>query len=291
VSTTEVRTYYGTHVVRPPAWNWEVPCYFFTGGLAGASSALAAAADLAGHDDLARVSRRCAAGAAVASPALLISDLGRPARFLNMVRVVRPTSPMNLGAWLLLAYAPLAVAAGLFEDRFPRLTRLAGSAAALGGPVLATYTAVLVSDTAIPVWHEAARELPFVFGASSLASAGAAAAIAVPPARSAPARRAAVAGAAGALTAMHVQERRLGPLARPYHEGPSGALARAARALLGGGAAALALGGRRRPWAVAGGVAVLAGALLERWSVFRAGFASAEDPTYVVGQQLQRSGS
>ena len=44
----------------------------------------------------------------------------------------------------------------------PKLTRILTLAAGGLGPVLATYTAVLVSDTATPVWHEARAQLPFV---------------------------------------------------------------------------------------------------------------------------------
>src|SRR5207248_10584856 len=94
-----VRSYYGRPVLHDPVWKPEVPWYLFTGGLAGASSVLAAAADLSGRPQLARVCRRVAFGGALASPALLISDLGRPSRFANMLRVVPPTPPLNLGAW------------------------------------------------------------------------------------------------------------------------------------------------------------------------------------------------
>jgi hypothetical protein len=155
---------------------------------------------------------------------------------------------------------------------------------------LATYTAALLADTAVPVWNEARRELPALFAASSAASAGAAAAILTPAEDAGPARRLAVAGGAGALVASTVMENNLGPLiAEPYHQGQSGAFARTAKVLLGAGTATMAIAGRRRAGAVAGGSLLLAGVAYERWAVFKAGFASANDPKYTVVPQRERA--
>ena len=143
-----------------------------------------------------------------ASPPLLISDLGRPERFHHMLRVLKPTSPMSVGSWILGASSTaiaLATARSVL-GWFPRLGRAAGATAVLG-PALSTYTAVLVADTAIPAWHEARRELPFVFAAGSAMSAGSAVALA---GGGAPARRLALVGAAGELAATTAMERRLG---------------------------------------------------------------------------------
>ncbi|MDP9476821.1 MAG: polysulfide reductase NrfD, partial [Actinomycetota bacterium] len=161
VAEEEVRNYYGRPVLKEPTWTWEIPWYFFAGGLAGASSGLAVAARLAGNDELARRALLAALGGAAVSPVLLIMDLGRPGRFYNMLRVVKPTSPMNVGTWILTAFGPSAGFAALNDvlGVFPRLGRLSEWSAALLGPALATYTAVLVADTSIPVWHEARREL------------------------------------------------------------------------------------------------------------------------------------
>jgi hypothetical protein len=153
---------------------------------------------------------------------------------------------------------------------------------------VASYTAVLVADTAVPAWHDAFRELPFVFVSSAAASAGGAGALLTPVAGAGPARRLALAGAAGELVAMEVMQRRLGDLAEPYRSGRAGRLARGARACTAAGAALLAARGRRRAPAAAGGALLLAGAALERWAVFRAGVASAEDPRYTVGPQRAR---
>lgn len=287
VPDAEIRTYYDRPVLKQPVWTWEIPWYFFSGGLAGASSMLAFAAARRGDTHPARTWRRLALGGAVASPALLISDLGRPERFVNMLRVFRPTSPMSMGSWLLAAFGPLAAAsAALAElDRFPRAQTLASLGSAVLGPAMATYTAVLTANTAIPVWHEARQELPFVFAASSLTTAGAAAALTLPPGQSALARRAAVVGAVAEGAATQLMEHRLDHLARPYREGRAGRLARTAQVLTTLGASAVALFGRRRPVVVAGSVMLLVGAACQRWAIFRAGFQSAADPRFTVESQ------
>lgn len=286
------RSYYGRPVIKEPVWTWEIPCYFFAGGLAGASSVLATFSRLAGNEKLARRARLLALAGAAVSPALLISDLGRPDRFYNMLRVFKPTSPMSMGTWLLSAFGAttgLAVADDLL-GLFPRAGKLAEGTSALLGPGLSTYTAVLVSDTSVPVWHEARKELPLVFAAGSAASAGAAAAMLTPVAEAGPARRLAIGGALAEVGASELMKRRLGPLlSEPYREGDSGRYERLSSALVGAGAAVLALFGRRSRFAsVAGGALVLAGAALGRWAVFRAGFRSARDPKYTVESQRER---
>jgi hypothetical protein len=161
--------------------------------------------------------------------------------------------------------------------------------AGLLGPALATYTGTLVADTAVPVWHEAGRELPFVFAGSAAASAGAAAVLSTPAADAGPARRLAVTGALLELGAAQTMERRLGELGEPYHQGPAGRLARLAKACTATGAGLVAVGGRRRrALAGAGAVLVLAGSACERWAVYKAGFQSVRDPKYVVAPQRAR---
>ncbi|HEV7677406.1 MAG TPA: NrfD/PsrC family molybdoenzyme membrane anchor subunit [Candidatus Dormibacteraeota bacterium] len=286
-------SYYGHPIIKPPIWKPEVGVYLFTGGLAGASALLATAARHRGNDVLARRALLIAFAGVTVSPVLLIMDLGVPRRFLNMLRVAKVTSPMNVGTWLLSAAGASTGVAAACEvlGILPRVQRVAETSAGLLGPPLATYTAVLLSDTAVPVWHGARYELPFVFAGSALASAGAAAAVLTPARDAELARRVAVAGAVTTLTGMQVMERRLGDLAEPFHSGPVGRFARAAKLLGAGGAAALALGGRRRPVAVAGGLSVLAGAMCERWSIFTAGRVSASDPRYTVEPQRRRLAS
>ncbi len=295
VSAPEQRhtdSYYGRPVLKEPVWTWEIPWYFFTGGLAGASSNLAIAARVMGNDRLARRALLVALGGAAVSPVLLISDLGRPDRFYNMLRVFKPTSPMSLGTWLLTAYGPMAGAAvvGDMLGLFRRLGRGSELAAALLGPALSTYTAVLVSDTSVPVWHEARRELPLVFAANSAASAGAAAAILTPVGAAGPARRLAVGGAVAGIGTMEWMKRRLGGLlAEPYKREKAGRYDNLSKALSGAGAALTALAGRKSRLAAAvGGALILTGVAFERWSVFRAGFQSARDPKYTVEPQRGR---
>jgi hypothetical protein len=227
----------------------------------------------------------------VASPALLISDLGVPTRFLHMLRMFKVTSPMSVGSWILAGFGTATAPAALhaFTGRLGTAGRGAQVASALLGLPLSSYTGALIADTAVPVWHEARRELPLVFAGSALASAGAASVVLTPAADAGPARRLAVAGALVELGAAGAMERRLGELAEPYHQGPAGRYARLARGCTALGAATVAVAGARRRWAaVAGGGLLLAGSALERLAVYKAGFQSARDPKYIVKPQRAR---
>jgi formate-dependent nitrite reductase membrane component NrfD len=286
----EPRSYYGEPVLVEPVWTWEIPVYFFSGGLAGASAGLGLAAELHGNEELARRAWTVALGGLALSPALLVSDLGVPRRFLNMLRLFKVTSPMSVGSWMLAATggAVSIAAAGELLGLFPRASRVAKVAAGVLGMPLSTYTATLISNTAVPVWHEARRELPFLFGAGAAASAGAAAAIVTGPRHAAPARRLAVGGAVVELVTAWIMEHRLGPLAEAYHADAPHRFSRMANVLTATGAALVSTAGRRRAPAVVGGALTLAGALSERWAVFKAGFASAGDPKYTVSPQRER---
>ncbi len=169
----ETPSYYDLPIVKPPVWTWEIPLYFFAGGAAGASSVLALTAQMTGASpSLVRDARWIAAiGAAVSGP-LLILDLGRPERFLNMLRVFKPQSPMSVGAWTLTVFGTASAGALIAELlRMKRVGDAAAFVAALSGLAMATYTGVLLGVTAIPVWAKHARTLPIHFGASALASA------------------------------------------------------------------------------------------------------------------------
>jgi len=169
----ETPSYYGLPIVKPPVWTWEIPLYFFAGGAAGASSVIALTAQMTGASpSLVRDARWIAAIGAAASGPLLILDLGRPERFLNMLRVFKPQSPMSVGAWTLTVFGTASAGAVIAELlRMKRIGDAAAFAAALSGLVMATYTGVLIGATAIPVWSKHARTLPIHFGASALASA------------------------------------------------------------------------------------------------------------------------
>ncbi|HEV7806210.1 MAG TPA: NrfD/PsrC family molybdoenzyme membrane anchor subunit [Solirubrobacteraceae bacterium] len=331
-------SYYGLPVLNGPVWTWEVPAYFFAGGMAGASAPLALAASLRGNDRLARAATVVALAGVAVSPPLLVADLGRPARFLNMLRMFKVRSPMSVGAWILSAFAP-AVAAGAARELLgvlPAVGRAGQLGGAVLGPALSTYTGALLASTSVPAWHEARHELPFVFAGSSLASAGSAASLLAGAADAAPARRMAIGGALLSLAATATMERRLGALAVPYQEGSAAAPTRAAKALTATGALAMAAGsvaprargrlggararGRRgaQPrargrlggrWApprrglgsgrgtpvplralqAGAAFALLAGAALERWAIFKAGTDSAADPAATIGPQRARA--
>ena len=284
----DVTSYHGQPVLKQPVWTPEIPFYFYMGGLAGASAGLAYLAELRGNDVLGRRAWTAAGAAIAISPALLISDLGKPMRFLNMLRMFKVTSPMSVGSWILAGSgaATSVAAANAWTGRLPGLARAARPAAALLGLPLSTYTAALIANTSVPVWHEARRELPLVFGSGAALSA-AAAALALTPTRDASAaRRLALAGAALELSCKELMERRLGEHGEPYKHGQAGLFGRVAQVCIGVGAVLTAGPARRsRGAAVVAGAALTAGALAARWSVFRAGFQSAADPRYVVEPQ------
>jgi formate-dependent nitrite reductase membrane component NrfD len=288
---TGVQSYYGRPILKEPVWKPEVPAYFFTGGIAGGCSLLHGVARVAGHHRLANTALYVGTAAELASPPLLVSDLGRPERFLNMLRVFKVTSPMSVGSWVLFVSGSSSTTAAALElaGKLRRVKEAAEVVSFAAGAPLATYTGTLIANTAIPVWHEARRELPWLFGSSALASAGAATTLFMPTREAGPARRLAIAGVAAELSVMEAMQRRLGFVGEVYKQGDAGKLARASKALTAAGAAVLAVGGRRsRGAAVAGSALVLAGELALRWSVFRAGFQSARDPRYTVIPQKQR---
>ncbi len=288
----EPRSYYGEPVIAEPVWSPEIGWYFFVGGLTGASAPLALTASLRGNHVLARRAAATSVAGVGVSSVLLIKDLGRPARFFNMLRVFKVTSPMSVGSWVLSLFGATTTLGATHEllGVLPRAGRAGQVGAAPLGPLLSTYTATLIATTAVPVWAEARRELPFVFAAGSLATAGALACVLTPAADAGAARRMTVVGAAAELLAVEAMSRRLGWLGEPLHEGRPGTMSRAAKALTAAGGVAVAAGGRRRGVAVcAGADAVLVGGLLERFAIFRAGTASARDPKYTVRPQRERA--
>jgi hypothetical protein len=173
--------YYQIPLLKEPPWTWEIPLYFFVGGAAGAAAVVGAIADYTGANrELVRHARWIAAAGSVISPALLISDLGRPERFLAMLRVFKPQSPMSVGVWTLVGFSTGAAAAafaGYLRDRYGsslplRVLENAGQAASLVfGLPFSNYTGVLIGATAIPAWNRNAGNLPLHFGASGLSAA------------------------------------------------------------------------------------------------------------------------
>jgi len=357
VPRAEFRSYYGRPVLKPPAWDWKVPAYLFTGGLSAGSALLAAGADLTGRPGLRRAGRLGALAGLAVSAGLLVADLGRPERFHHMMRVAKPTSPMSVGTWILTAYAP-GVGLAAIAELLPRRDRAtsgrsaadaalaaprAGSGASrvlaargtgsgarralaarrtgsvaggpygrgglgrgvLGGllravarpaalssaalaPAVASYTAVLLSQTAVPAWHEAHPYLPYVFTGSAAASAGGLGMALAPVHEAGPARAFARYGAACELAASKMMTTRLGLVAEAYHTGQAGRLHQWSERLTAAGLVGTLAAGRSRSAAVASGLALLAGSALQRFAVFEAGVASTKDPKYVIVPQRQR---
>lgn len=297
-------SYYGRPIIKAPPWDERVAAYLVCGGIAGGSALLALGADVTGRVVLRRNARIGALATAGAGTVALMADLGRPDRFLNMLRTVKVTSPMSLGSWLLAAFSTGAgVAAAAEVDRMTggRLplgplrgmlrtleSPLGGVAAALGAP-LAGYTAVLLSDTALPTWNDAKEDLPFVFVSSASIAASGLALITTPVRETGPARVLAVLGAAADVVSTRVMEARMDPVAvEPLQAGRPGALMRASERLaIAGGLGAL-IGGRHRVVAALSGAALLTASAFTRFGVFYAGKDSAKDPRYTVEPQKRR---
>jgi hypothetical protein len=287
----EPRSYYGLPVLNQPTWRSpDIPGYLFLGGLAGAGSALAAGAHLTGRRVMADRLKVAAVGALGVGVAGLVNDLGRPERFTHMLRVFKPTSPLNMGSWLLSVYGPAAgvAAATAVTGRLPKVGTAATAAAALTGPVVAAYSAALISDTAVPAWHEGHREMPYVFVGSAATAAGGLGLVLSPAGDSGPARRLAVLGAALELVAAKRMEQREGMVAEPYRTGKAGGYVRAGEFLTAVGLGT-ALRRRSRLACVFGGAALMAASACTRWGVFHAGLASARDPRYTVEPQRGRA--
>jgi hypothetical protein len=285
-------SYYGRPILQRPTWEpLDIAGYLFLGGLAGASSALAAVASLRGRRALAGPLEAGAAGAISLSLVALVHDLGRPARFVNMLRVLKPTSPMNVGSWILSVYAPAAIAsaaAGLLGERSGPLRKvapLARVAAGLTGPAVASYTAVLVSDTAVPAWHDGHQLMPVVFVGSAAGAAGGLGMLAAPRAQAGPARRVGVAGGTVEVVASRLMRRRMGTAAEAYEGGRAGRLMKASEALSVAGVLGALAGRRSRAISAVAGVCLMAGSACQRFGIFHAGVASTEEPSYVVRAQ------
>lgn len=299
-SDGDFRSYYGRRVLKEPVWEWLVPAYLFTGGLSAACAELAAGADLTRRPRLRKATRLGALGGLGASTYLLIADLGRPERFHHMLRVAKPSSPMSVGTWLLVAYGPGVGAAAVAEvlpSRLRRtwlgkllgaLARPAGLASAALAPGVASYTAVLLSHTAVPAWNEARDRLPFVFAGSAAAAGGGFGMVCAPVDEAEPARRLAAVGAVTELFTSRQLDERLGIVSEAYRTGKAHRLRQWSEYLTAGGALASLLAGRSRTAGVVSGLALLAGSALQRFGIFEAGVESTRDPKYVVVPQRRR---
>jgi formate-dependent nitrite reductase membrane component NrfD len=288
-------TYYDRPVLKEPVWIWAVPAYFYAGGVAGAAATLGAAASTTGElEDLAARCRVIAATGTLAGTALLIHDLGRPERFLNMLRVFRPSSPLNLGSWVLAGATGAAVVA-VVGARRPGPLGVVGNAAekvaGLLGLPLAGYTAVLLSTTAVPAWQEARTSLPVLFVGSAVNGAGSL--LALLDATEAERRTVqwfALAGRVAELGAALWMEREAGRVervGRPLRTGAAGAMLTAAKATTLAAMAASLWGRRSRRARAVAGLLGTVGAAATKVGVFYAGRPSTLDPRATF--ELQRA--
>lgn len=293
VPPADFQSYYGRPILKVTRWKEpHLPAYLVLGELSGALAVVGALAHATGRRSLARTARLGSAAAAYGGGAFLTAELGRPERFLNMLRVAKPTSPMSMGSWILASHSGLISAAAASEATglLPGIGTIAGAAAAVTGPALAAYPGVLLADTAVPAWHTSYRELPLLFAGGAMTVAGAAglAASALRADRTdfEAARRLAIIGAAVESAAGYGLEVRPGPAGEPYRTGEGARMLTAARYLtLGGGVAALAAR-RSRIAAVVSAALLAGGGYCAKVGVLRAGKESAADPRYVVASQV-----
>jgi len=292
VPEAEFTSYYGKPIINQPTWQApDIPGYLFLGGLAGAGSVVAAGAQVTGRLGLARASKTGSAVAAGVSLVALVHDLGRPARFLNMLRTIKVTSPMSVGSWLLSAYGPAASVAAVSDltGMAPTLGTAATAAAAVVGPGLACYTAALIANTAVPAWHDGYRYMPFLFASSAASAAGGLGLLGAPVRENSPVRRLAILAGTIEVVTTKVMEKRMGLPGQAYEQGKARRYGQMAEALTMVGVATTALAGRRSRVASAlAGAALLSGSALTRFAIFEGGLVSARDPKYTVVPQRQR---
>jgi formate-dependent nitrite reductase membrane component NrfD len=285
-----MNTYYDRPVLKPPVWIWTVPAYFFVGGVAGAAMTMGLAVQLFGGRRLRHFDERCrwigAIGGGIGT-ALLIADLGRKARFLAMLRVFRASSPMSVGSWVLALATPLSAGSALLTVTRGELWYVgyaSGIAAGILGMPLATYTGVLLGNSAVPVWLATRNTLPLLFGASSMASL--ASVLDLMPLREREksiVRRFGIAGRVAELACAEALEHEAcanPQVGKPLRNGAPGALWNAAKVLTAASLVFTLFGHRR-----GAGVCGVLGGLSLRFAVFHAGKASALDPRATFAQQ------
>jgi formate-dependent nitrite reductase membrane component NrfD len=296
-------SYYGVPAIHKSHWKWLIINYFFLGGISSASYVIAAVAGMRDREEnraISRVGHYVSFAAFLPCPILLILDLGRPERFLNMVRHFNPRSPMSLGTWGVLAFSFFSgssAAAKALEDGFlgveaSDLAKLAPSNAfgAVGtGPAffVGGYTGVLLGATSVPIWAKSANMLGPLFLSSAFSSASSAILLALATSgadekdihRVEEIKRLAI---ASEIALLAVASKHLGETGRPLREGQVGRIMKIG--VVGAGIVApltLQLFNRKRQsrrLTVAGAVLGLSGGFALRYSVVMAGHASADDP-------------
>lgn len=296
-------TYYDRPMLKQSVWSIDIPIYYFLGGTAGAALTLGAAIQLVsphGRHPLRRLSGIChwtGIIGSTAGAAFLIHDLGRSSRFLYMMRVFRPTSPMNMGTWILAGAAPTAITTGLLVNRrgvLGDIGEVAGYLSGIFGAALAGYTGVLVSNTAVPLWQQARRWVPVMFVASSAASAASVLDIMVGDKASRTITRIfGTAGRVAEIAAAEEVERSVSAVptvAEPLHRGSTSVLWKLATGLTAASLGLSLLPGRSRARSVATGILGVAGSLCLRFAVHYLTNASARNPRAAFHQQRSMPG-
>ena len=289
-------TYYNQPLLPQPVWKWMIPTYYVVGGISGAALVISAAAQIrgpfTGRSQLMRSCQWIAFGGSGVSAMLLVADLGRPERFINMLRVFRPTSPMNMGAWILSGVGVTTPGALMLQGKAGFLGMIGSACGLLAGffgAGLATYTGVLASNSAIPLWQESRRMMPILFGASAMASVGSLLQITQGSNQGrAIATNFGRIGQLGELVAGALMERQASEVervGRPFRENVSGALWRSAAILTASSIVLAVLPGRSRTKRVATSVLGLLGSSLMRFSIEQLGKASARDARASFQQQ------
>ncbi len=282
---TALATYYDRPLLKEPVWIWTVPAYFYAGGVAGAALVLGAAAQLTGDEELrplVRAARRIGFAGHFLGSVFLIVDLGRPERFIHMLRVFNRKSPLSIGSWILAGGGALSGASIVL----PRsLANVAGFGAGLLGVPLAGYTGVLLSNTAVPVWAGAGRTLTALFMASAVASCASLFELMdLSPREARVVHRFGLIGKTAELACMASMEGELSArdeVVRPLRSGLPGALWTASRILTAASLAVSLIPGSSKKTKTAGVLGTLAGIGL-RFAVMYAGFSSTRNPRAVV---------
>src|SRR6266851_6559307 len=304
----EASTYYSMPLIKRATWSWEIMLYFFLGGLAGGSFLVSTLADLLGSVKdaaLIRAGRFIALICMIISPILLIKDLGRPERFHHMLRVLKLRSAMSLGSWAITVFGMccgLITAHQMANDGllnwFPPLARflkvlpvkIIEVIGSVFGLFVASYTGVLLSSTAVPVWARARHILGPLFLSSALSTALASLSLLLSLGRSKQdtlerldsAEMITMATELGRISTL---PRVLGPLAKPLFKGRVGVLFLAGT-ISGGLIVPLftRLGWKLtrkpvpRPLHIVTSLMVLAGGIILRYTWIVAGRVSADDP-------------
>lgn len=282
------QSYYGRPIVKPPAWTDLIPVYFWSGGMAGTAATLALMERLAKNH---RMARTLLFGAAIGSGIgafCLIADLKRPERFLKMLRVFKPTSPMSVGVYIFSAFSGsvfIASAAELTAVAKP-VGRFFEGLAGLIGPFMSIYTAVLIGDTVMPAWSLPKKTMAPLFAATSASTAGGWAMLFGPVGDNGSARRVAALGGTATVATLQALHREIGPVQeQAYSQGEAGAFSQLARACTIAGTLCAVLAQDSKLMSRLAGALLLGGGLAERFAVYRAGCASAKDPKFIVAAQ------